>query len=154
VATYPHTVAGVGIVEASSENIALSTPVSGLITQVYVKAGDHVQAGERLFALDDRDRQAELQLRKSALEVARAQLDKLVRSPRPEEVPVAEAKVAEAAQALADARVQQRLIESVTDRRAIREEDLLRRQIATKVAETRVHQAKANLALLRAGARQ
>src|SRR6266511_1408479 len=85
VATYPHTVAGVGIVEASSENISLSTPVSGLITHVYVKAGDHVKAGERLFSLDDRDLQAEFQLRKSSLEVARAQLNKLVHSPRPEE---------------------------------------------------------------------
>jgi HlyD family secretion protein len=152
VATYPHTVAGAGIVEASSENISLSTPVSGLITHVYVKAGDHVQAGERLFSLDDRDLQAELQLRKSSLEVARAQLHKLIHSPRPEEVPVAEAKVAEAAQALADAKVQQQLIESSADKRAFSKQELLRRPIATKVAEARLSQAKADLALLRAGA--
>jgi multidrug resistance efflux pump len=152
VATYPYTIMGVGIVEASSENIALSTPVSGLITHVYVKAGDHVKAGERLFSVDDRDPQPELQLRKSALGVARAQLNKLVHSPRPEEVPVAEAKVAEAAQALADAKVQQQLIESSTDKRAFSKEELLRRPIATKIAEARLNQAKADLALLKAGA--
>ena len=152
VATQQHTVAGVGIVGASSENISLSTPVSGLIAHVYVKAGDHVKAGEKLFSLDDRDLQTELQLRQNALEVAQGQLNKLAHSPRPEEVPVAEAKVAEAAHALADAKVQQQLIESVTDKRAIREEDLLRRRIATKVAEARLNQAKADLALLKAGA--
>jgi multidrug efflux pump subunit AcrA (membrane-fusion protein) len=44
------------------------------------------------------------------------------------------------------------LIENVTDRRAIREEDLQRRRIATQLAEAKVNQAKADLALLKAGA--
>ena len=152
VAVYARTVAGVGLVEASSENIAISTPVSGLCTQVYVKVGDQVRAGQKLFSLDDRDLQAELAVRRRSLDVAQAQLEKLLRAPRPEEVPVAEARVAEAEQTLADASVQQRLIESVTDRRAVREEDLQRRRIATKAAEARLRQAQADLALLRAGA--
>jgi len=152
VATYSRTVAGVGLVEASSENIAISTPVSGLCTQVYVKVGDRVNAGQKLFSLDDRNLQADLAVRRRSLEVAQAQLEKLLHAPRPEEVPVAEAKVAEAEQTLADATVQQRLIESVTDRRAVREEDLQRRRIATKAAEARLRQAKADLALLKAGA--
>src|SRR5262249_1511432 len=122
VAAYARTVAGVGLVEASSENIAISTPVSGLCTQVYVKVGDRVTVGQRLFPLDDRNLQADLAVRRRSLEVAQAQLEKLLHAPRPEEVPVAEAKVAEAEQTLADASVQQRLIESVTDRRAVREE--------------------------------
>jgi len=152
VAAYARTVAGVGLVEASSENIAISTPVSGLCTQVYVKVGDQVRAGQKLFSLDDRDLQAELAVRWRSLDVAQAQLEKLLRAPRPEEVPVAEARVAEAEQTLADASVQQRLIESVTDRRAVREEDLQRRRIATKAAEARLRQTQADLALLRAGA--
>lgn len=152
VAGYARTVAGVGLVEASSENIAISTPVAGLCTQVYVKVGDRVKAGQKLFSLDDRDLQAELAVRQRSLEVAQAQLEKLLRAPRPEEVPVAEAKVAEAEQTLADASVQQRLIESVTDRRAVREEDVQRRRIATNAAEARLRQAKADLALLKAGA--
>jgi len=152
VATYARTVAGVGLVEASSENIAISTPVSGLCTQVYVKVGDRVKAGQKLFSLDDRDLQADLAVRRRSLEVAQAQLEKLLRAPRPEELPVAEAKVAEAGQTLADASVQQRLMESVTDRRAVRDEDLQRRRIATKTAEARLQQAQADLALLKAGA--
>jgi len=50
--------------------------------------------------------------------------------------------------------VQLKLIESVRDKRAIRDEDLLRRRIAVKTAGARLDQAKANLALLKAGAWQ
>src|SRR5690242_15104095 len=84
-------VGAVGIVEASSENISISLPVPGLVTAVYVKAGDRVAKGQRLFSLDDRDIRAELALRQSNLELAKAKLGKLEASPRPEEIPPAEA---------------------------------------------------------------
>jgi multidrug efflux pump subunit AcrA (membrane-fusion protein) len=151
-AEYTSSIGAVGLIEASTENVNISTPVSGLCMRVYVKAGDRVQAGQRLFSLDDRDLQAELEVRKSALSAARAQLEKLRDSPRPEDIPVLQAKVVEAEQAVEDANVQQRMIESVNDKRAIREEDLERRRIATKAAEARLHQAQADLALLKAGA--
>jgi len=38
-------VAGAGIIEASTENIAIGTPVSGVVTTMYVKWGDQVSAG-------------------------------------------------------------------------------------------------------------
>jgi multidrug resistance efflux pump len=44
------------------------------------------------------------------------------------------------------------LIESVQDKRAIREEDLLRRRIAVETAKAKLAQAEADLSLLRAGA--
>ena len=151
-ADYGQTVGAVGLVEASSENISISTAVSGLVVKVYVKAGDHVSAGQYLFSLDDRDLQAELVTRKATLDAARERLAKLEASPRPEEIPPAEARVREAEAALADAAVQQRLIESVTDRRAIREEDLQRRRQATNAAAAKLDEAKSALALLKAGA--
>src|SRR6266849_1021620 len=148
---YKHSVGAVGLVEASSENISISTAVSGLIVKVYVKAGDRVNAGQYLFSLDDRDLKAELVTRRATLDAARDRLAKLEQSPRPEEIPPAEARVREAEAALADATVQQKLIESVTDRRAIREEDLQRRRLATTVAVARLDEAKAALALLKSG---
>jgi len=147
-------VGAVGLVEASSENIAISLPVQGMVTQVYVKAGDRVNKGARLFSIDDRDLQAEIGLKRSSLAMAQAKLDKLLRSPRPEEIPPMEAKLKEAEQQYQDADVQLKLIESVRDKRAIRDEDLLRRRIAVKSAEARLDQAKAELALLKAGAWQ
>src|SRR5215471_3344876 len=62
-ASFNGKVGAVGIVEASSENIAVSLPVPGMVTAVYVKAGDRVTKGQRLFSLDDRDVRAELALR-------------------------------------------------------------------------------------------
>lgn len=149
---FQHSVGAVGLVEASSENISISTAVSGLVIRVYVKAGDRVNAGQSLFSLDDRDLNAELVTREATLQAARERLAKLQQSPRPEEIPPAEARVREAEAALADATVQQKLIESVTDRRAIREEDLQRRREATRLAQAKVDEAKAALALLKSGA--
>lgn len=149
---FQYRVGAVGLVEASSENISISTAVSGLVVKVYVKAGDQVNAGRPLFSLDDRDLKAETVTRRATLDAARERLAKLEASPRPEEIPPAEARVREAEAVLADAAVQQKLIESVTDRRAIREEDLQRRREATRLAQAKVDAAKAGLALLKSGA--
>jgi multidrug efflux pump subunit AcrA (membrane-fusion protein) len=51
---------GPGIVEASTENIAVGTPVSGIVTAIYVKWGDRVKAGDPLFKVDPRDPDAQL----------------------------------------------------------------------------------------------
>src|SRR5690349_6228512 len=56
---YTAYVAGAGIVEASTENISIGTNVAGVVTDVYVKFGDRVKAGEPLFKIDDRTLQAE-----------------------------------------------------------------------------------------------
>jgi multidrug resistance efflux pump len=149
---FQHAVGAVGLVEASSENISISTAVSGLVVRVYVKAGNRVTAGQPLFSLDDRDLRAELGTRQATVEAARERFAKLEQSPRPEEIPPAEARVREAEAALADANVQVKLIESVTDRRAIREEDLQRRRLAARAAEAKLDEAKAALALLKSGA--
>jgi HlyD family secretion protein len=149
---FESSVGAVGLVEANTENIDLSCAVSGMVTEVYVKAGDRVQQGQKLFSLDARDQQADLGVKGAALEAARARLAKLEEEPRVEDVPPAEARVREAQANLADAEVQVRLIESVTDRRAVREEDVQRRRLAYKAAQARLAEAEAQLALLKAGA--
>ena len=145
-------VAGVGLVEPESENVQISCAVSGMVTSLYVKAGDHVSKGQRLFSLDDRDLTADLGVKQAALAASEARLKKLEKEPRPEEVPTAEAKVTEAAALLADAQVQVRLIEGVTDRRAVKEEDVERRRLNYQANAARLEQAKHDLALLKAGA--
>jgi multidrug resistance efflux pump len=150
-AAFKSKVGAVGLVEAASENIAISLPVSGLVTGVFVKAGDSVTKGQRLFTLDDRDLRAELALRQTALTVAQAKLEKLRNLPRPEDVPPAEAKVRQARELLADAQVQFRLMDGVKDKRAIREEDLERRRLAVNAAQARLDEAEADLKLLNAG---
>ncbi len=141
-----------GIVETRSENISIGVPVSGLVMQVMVRPGDAVRRGQPLLTLDGRDLQAELALREAALEVAAARLQRLRELPRPEEIPVAEARLAEARAQLGDARTQLRMMESVPDRRAVRLEDLEKRRKTVEAAAARVQEAEAALALLRAGA--
>jgi len=73
-ATY---VAGAAIVEASTENIAIGTPVSGIVTAIDVKWGDRVNAGDRLFKIDDRDLQAQLLIANAKVKEAEARLAKV-----------------------------------------------------------------------------
>jgi multidrug efflux pump subunit AcrA (membrane-fusion protein) len=148
------TVGAVGLVEPNTENIAISTAVSGLVTAVYARAGNRVRAGQPLFSLDDRELRAELAVRQSELSLAQREWEKLQRLPRPEDVPPAEARVQEAQANFRDATIQFELIERVRDRRAIREEDLQRRRQAAKAAEAKLEEAKAGLSLLKAGAWQ
>jgi HlyD family secretion protein len=151
-ARFESSVGAVGLVEANSENIDISCAVSGMVIRLYVKAGDRVQPGQKLFSLDDRDIQADLAVKRAALDNARAQLAKLKAKPRPEELPPLEAKVREARALLADAEVQVRLIESVSDGRAVKKEDVLRRRHNYEAAEARLAQAEKDLALSKAGA--
>lgn len=151
-ANFRSSVGAVGLVEANTENINVSCAVSGMVTRLYVKAGDHVQHGQKLFSLDDRDLQADLAVKRTALNNARAQLAKLIAEPRPEELPPLEAKVTEAQALVADAQVQVALIESVTDNRAVRKEDVLRRRQNYEAAKARLAQAERDLALAKAGA--
>src|SRR5213594_2268182 len=65
--SFEQVVAGVGLVEANSENIDISCAVSGMVTQLYVKAGDRVGQGQKLFSLDDRDLRADHQVKRTAL---------------------------------------------------------------------------------------
>jgi multidrug efflux pump subunit AcrA (membrane-fusion protein) len=45
-ARFESSVAAVGLIEANSENINISCAVSGMVTQLSVKAGDRVQPGQ------------------------------------------------------------------------------------------------------------
>lgn len=69
-------VAGAGIVEAGTGNIAIGTPVSGLVTEIYVKWDEQVAAGEPLFKIDDRDLQGQLLPAIARVKVAQANLAK------------------------------------------------------------------------------
>jgi len=69
---FQSSVAGAGIVEANTENIAIGTLVAGVVSEIYVSVGSDVKAREPLFKIDDRDLQAQLAIRQTALRVARA----------------------------------------------------------------------------------
>ncbi len=149
---FESTIAGAGIVEAKSQNIAVGTPIAGVVADVPVKVGDVVVSGTPLFRLDDRDRRARLEIEKAALDSAQADLARIVNLPRQEDVPPAEARVAAAESALADARRQLEVAESLDDKRAMSIEDWNRRKFAVQTLEARAAEARADVAKIKAGA--
>ena len=144
-------IAGAGLVEPSSELIAIGTPMAGIVVDVPVAVGTTVKAGEVLFRMDDRALQAQLVGDEAAVSAAKAQRDRLIAAPRAEDLPVSEARVAETVAAAADAKQQLALAESVTVQGAISVDDLSRRRFALQAAEARTVQAQAEFARVKAG---
>lgn len=69
-------VAGVGVIEASTENIAIGTPVSGIVIQLFVRLGDWVKTGDPLFKIDDRDLHGQLLPAEAKVKEVAANLEK------------------------------------------------------------------------------
>src|SRR3990172_1575336 len=91
----PKPLVGSGTVEA--RNIRVGSKVGGCIVEVRAREGDRVKAGDLLVAFDDQELLA-------ALERARANLEKMERGYRPEEIEEAPAAAAQARAAYEEAR--------------------------------------------------
>ena len=63
---FSHTVAAVGLVETSTENIAIGTPRADVVSEVVVTVDQPVKTGDPLFKLDDRQLRAELAMLEDA----------------------------------------------------------------------------------------
>jgi len=146
---YEQTVVGAGIVEASTRNIAVGTPVAGIVTRVMVKPGDEVNAGDPLFALDERVARAELETRHAELLVAERTLSRLKNLPRAEELAPAEAKVTEAEALLLNAQSRLAVAEAAGAEAQV---EIASRRYAADAARARLAQARGQLDLLKAGA--
>jgi multidrug resistance efflux pump len=151
---YAQTVAGAGIVEPQTENIEVGATMPGLVVEVYVAVHDKVGVGDPLFKLDDRQLKADLQVRKSAVEAAQADLLRLESQPRKEQLPILEAAVTEAEASLANAADERRRAEELwaKGRGVMTEQDVANRRQLYNIAQARLSKAKADLALERAGA--
>lgn len=156
---YASPVAGAGIVEASTQNIAIGSNVAGIVTKVFVKVGDTVKAGDPLFQIDDRTlkaqlrvRQAELAARTATLQAAQARVTRDAQLPRAEQLPPLEAQVSAAEALLSDATVQlTNATNASTSPGAIATEELDRRRWAVAAAKARLAQVQSELALTKAG---
>jgi HlyD family secretion protein len=124
VSDFPSTVAAVGLVEASTENISVGTPLGGVVAKVFVTAGQAVKGGDPLFELDARHLRADLAVRQRAVAVARA-------------------RAAVAGARLEDLRRQLEFAEQVKDKRAISTEELTRRRSAVDTATAELQEATA-----------
>jgi multidrug efflux pump subunit AcrA (membrane-fusion protein) len=125
ISDFRDTVAAVGMIESSTENIAVGTPISGIVPKVFVHPGEAVRSGDPLFELDTRQLRAELDVRRQARAVAGSH-----------------ARVADAR--LDDLRRQLAFAEQVKG--AISNEEMSRRRSAVKTAEAEQSEAQAQVA--------
>jgi HlyD family secretion protein len=119
-APFAQFVAGSGIVESASENIAIAAPVGGVVERVNVSVGARVKAGDPLFSLDKRELSSRRDIQAARLEVTK--------------------------QELADLSEQFRLWSSIRDKRAVSEEEYIKRKNAVLVTTERVKLVESELA--------
>ncbi len=124
VADFLVTIGAAGLIEPSTENIAVGTAVPGIVQHVFVKVGDEVEAGKELFQIDTRHLGTELAVRRAALATVQAR----ARS----------AKIT-----LDDAMDQLQRSQRLTAGNGVSTDELMRRQFAVKVAESRLDEAEA-----------
>lgn len=152
---YHQTVAGTGIIESRNRNVAIGTPVPGIVTKlnVAVNQKDPVKKGDILFEIDDSELQAELVWKKAAAQAAKAELQRLESSPRQELIPVSQAAVEEAKASLSGQEDMLRRAERLTQgpNQALSLEDLTQRKMAYNMAQAHLQKAEAELKLLLAG---
>jgi RND family efflux transporter MFP subunit len=119
-------IAGAGLVEASTENIPLGTPVAGVVTSLDHWIGDHVKTGDPLFRIDSRDLMAELKVRQASLKSA-------------------EANVAAQQANVKDADLQWAKAQQLTDLKAMSQEERERRENADMGAKAKLLQAQSDV---------
>lgn len=124
-------VAGVGVVEPSSEVIDIGTAVPGLVTAVLVRPGDYVSRGQPLFRVDDRAVRARLVEAGAGIAQARAA--------------IGEARAAEAT-----AGRQLALYRRIADPDAVSRTEVIRAEGDAAAARERRRSAEAQLAAARA----
>ncbi|MDP1587555.1 MAG: efflux RND transporter periplasmic adaptor subunit [Prosthecobacter sp.] len=131
----PDDIAATGILEAKGENVAIGVPVAGLVKEVKIEVNQVVKAGEPLLILDDRELRASQLRQEAAIAVAQANLE------------VSRAELA---------KVQDMLdrLKSVTDQRAISQDDLRNRSNDVLVAKAQQQAAEAQLSAAKADVQQ
>jgi HlyD family secretion protein len=123
---FAQTVAAVGLVEASTENISVGTPLSAVVSEVLVSVGKTVEAAAPLFRLDTRHLEASLAVQESQSAAARARLA------------TAEASTADLSDRLGRAK-------RLRGETVISEDELVRIEFALRTAEARVGEVRAEI---------
>lgn len=153
-APFAESVAGVGLIEPRTEDVAVASQLSGVVARITVSEGQRVQAGAPLFALDTRQVESRLRVQQAVLAAAQAQLARLQALPRPEELPPLLARIDEARADLVQREDGYQRSQKLYSSGALPEEELVRSRQAQEAAHARLRQLESEDRLLRAGAWQ
>ncbi len=136
-------VAASGLIEASSENISIGAPISGLVVEVMVETGDKVAAGQPLFRLDDRDLQAALPVLKASIEAAEAGVAVGEANLRKTQDQLARVRAAEASRTVSADLVEQRANEA-----SVAQAELAKARAQVALAQAQLGQTREQIARL------
>jgi HlyD family secretion protein len=143
-----------GQIEGGGELFSLGTSATGTISQLLVKTGDHVPAGQPLLRVDCRALESEMAARQSDLAASEAVFARVTHGSRPEEIAIGEANVNLAVARLHEAQKEfdraQVLYEGVTITRV--QIDQVERD--ARMAEAMLAEVRAKLVLLKVGSRE
>ncbi|HUO07301.1 MAG TPA: biotin/lipoyl-binding protein [Phycisphaerae bacterium] len=134
---YKQAVSGAGIVEPESESIVVSPAIGGIVTDVLVKWGQQLKAGDPLYRIDPRPLKAqiaaataEVGIKQAALAQARSALARLQAGSRDEDKKIAAASLELKKVEEADALDQWNRMQKVGKSQAISEDDINKRHFA------------------------
>lgn len=151
---YKTSISGVGIVEASSKNIAIGSPINRVVDKIEVTVGEKVKEGDILFCLEARDLEAELYSQKIASRNALAKLQRLQALPRPEDLAYSQAVFDSSKIDLRQAEGLFQAIQGIINSGALSQEEVSRRQFNVSQAQMKVQQAESEFNKTRSGAWQ
>jgi HlyD family secretion protein len=140
-----------GTVEATEADLGF--PLSGTIERIAVEEGDRVASGDTLAVLDHAALASRRAAAAAAVDAARARLAELERGFRPQEVAQARSTAAAAEQRLEEARTETERSRALYAGEAISKRELDRAETALAGARAEAERARAQLDLVREGAR-
>jgi multidrug efflux pump subunit AcrA (membrane-fusion protein) len=148
---YANGVAALGLVEPAGREVSVLAPEPGLVMEVLVEVGDHVEAKAPLFRLDARRLEADLLRAQAATATGRAEIERWKALPRVEDLPPLEAAVTRAQSIVRDREDTLRRTEEAVQRNALSERELSAARFSLEAAQAELVKVQADLAKAKAG---
>lgn len=147
-------IAAPGRVEAVSEEIRVSSELSGRLKTVNVEEGDRVQHGQVLAEIENNDYRARVAAAQAELAQREAELRRTVNGARAQERREAEASVQAAKAVVDNAKSEAERRRGLADRNVISRDEAERYERGYQVARAQYEQAAQHFALIDANARE
>lgn len=147
-------IAAPGRIEAASEEIRVSSELSGRLKRVNVEEGDRVQQGQVLAEIENDDYRARVAAAEAELRQREAELRRTVNGARTQERREAEASMQAAKAVLDNAKSEAERRRGLADRNVISRDEAERFERGYQVARAQYEQATQHFALVDAEARE
>lgn len=151
-ASTARTITAKGTVE-SSEEVMVGSQVQGVVSRVYVSAGDSVAKGQLLLEFDRHKIHAQLLQAQASLAAARAHLSEARAGYRPEEISMAQYGSQRAQTVYQEARAEYERLSRLFHKDAVTAVEVSRAEEQMRVADAQLQSSNANLVKFRAGLR-